>query len=63
MDELKPCPFCGGRPYFYEKTFLDRDGKERNPTYTVICENCFAKIVYHTTDVVWMWNRRAKQLE
>ena len=58
MAELKPCPFCGFRAYYYQKAFLDEEGKEKGTAHTVICENCFAKIVYHTEDVIWMWNRR-----
>jgi hypothetical protein len=58
MAELKPCPFCGGRPYFKTEVFPNRKGKEG--CYIIVCENCFATIAYHEPETLkWMWNRRA----
>lgn len=27
MNDLKPCPFCGGKPNFYRENYVNRFGK------------------------------------
>lgn len=36
MDELKPCPFCGGEPKLWEVQF----GAEPTPRFWVKCKQC-----------------------
>ena len=57
MEELKPCPFCGGRPYIVSW----RDEKERKNPTSIKCEECGAKTdVYdRIKDAKSAWNRRA----
>lgn len=62
MDELKPCPFCGGEAYCcYE---------ENRNRYTVKCFDCGATVSslkpqvffankYDMDDIVFKWNKRA----
>lgn len=55
MDELKPCPFCGGKA-----RVKDYGNGE---TFRVVCENylCPAEsFIYHTAqEAIDWWNRRA----
>ena len=58
MEELKPCPFCGGEAKV--EISLGR--------YSVICTNCDATILPSTTlnnptkdDVIANWNRRTEK--
>lgn len=48
MEQLKPCPFCGGEAYFYE---FER---------CIGCLNCGVETVsYHTEEeAIEAWNRR-----
>ncbi|MBR5485997.1 MAG: Lar family restriction alleviation protein [Oscillospiraceae bacterium] len=49
MNELKPCPFCGGQPRF--------GNFYRN---WVVCPDCRMETPYYenTEDAVKMWNKR-----
>lgn len=57
-EELKPCPFCGGKAKVYtgEEFFLI--GNEK--CNSVFCESCQATIRYFQTSKEAMnaWNRR-----
>ena len=58
MDELKPCPFCGG------KVFMFRDLESE--TYMTRCRKCSAlfKQYYAVKDeAVEGWNERAERSE
>jgi Lar family restriction alleviation protein len=67
MDELKPCPFCGGKvvysdesddPY-WRPSFYDPDSRG-NKHRTIYCESCSAQIdVYETEEqATKAWNNR-----
>lgn len=60
MDELKPCPFCGGEAEIYE---YDPCGQcDFHEPYTVQCkaECCFlGKDFANREDAAKAWNRRA----
>lgn len=58
MNELKPCPFCGGKANF----------KFRNDAVFVRCDICEAQAKLYNASVDWCakneaakaWNRRAE---
>ncbi len=56
MDELKPCPFCGGEAETI-KSFLY--GKVAG--YTVSCKKCGCELKMYTSkqNAEKAWNRRA----
>lgn len=64
MDELKPCPFCGGEAHTYAYRFRDQ-GKERK-LWVCQCKNC--RLNYppipvhceHESEAIEAWNRRAE---
>ena len=50
-EELKPCPFCGGKVEMWERNF---------GVVTVFqCEQCKARIVFPWNKSPGDWNRRA----
>jgi len=58
MDELKPCPFCGGSAVYIAKNYLGQ--------HYVRCPDCGAVVWGSDTDetitekeAVKAWNRRA----
>lgn len=54
-NELKPCPFCGG------KSFSDETKFKYGTTYSVYCEECGAEITRFEPSVArTAWNRRAE---
>ena len=54
MEELKPCPFCGGVAVFNEDKF------KHGTVYSVYCDVCCAEIAgLKKQEVVKVWNRRA----
>lgn len=57
MDEIniKPCPFCGGKPVIY-KSVLDR-------TVWVMCSECGATSSYSYSEktAIKAWNRRTEE--
>ena len=57
MDELKPCPFCGGPASVIEIEDPDVAGEM---LYTVWCEECGCGTVPANTpvEVRRLWNRR-----
>lgn len=55
-DELKPCPFCGGKPALCctrdESDNFDRD-------YFVTCDNCSIAIhEEYSSEAIAAWNTR-----
>lgn len=61
IDELKPCPFCGGIPQ------TSSDGGCKN--FVVFCSTCPAKVVIYKwgeesqQESIKAWNTRAPQGE
>lgn len=51
MDELKPCPFCGGKAHVV-------DGID----YWILCEDCHCRTGFfdRAEDAAEAWNRRAE---
>ena len=69
MDELKPCPFCGGRAA-YGKTTYPKDSETarlngQNVFIFINCVNCAASVGGHsmgyltTNEAADGWNRMA----
>lgn len=56
--ELKPCPFCGGKPFISAR--LPYFGETL--TVAVVCENCNAasKHKIKEEEAIEAWNRRAE---
>lgn len=55
MDELKPCPFCGGTKFWIE----NRNWSGMVPQYVVTCVNCFKRSKPRSTNnrARKEWNR------
>jgi len=51
-DELKPCPFCGGKPNLHENIFASVVG--------ITCTKCFTTqtMLPNRKKVIKKWNRR-----
>ena len=69
MDELKPCPFCGGEAHFDfsqdgNKTYVAKDGNIITTpfTYIVFCENgCVKTFPFEDSEMaIKAWNRRTE---
>lgn len=61
-DELKPCPFCGGKPTFVHATSEDIGNGYVCRTLAVIsCDHCMFDMTGETDeDAVVTWNARAE---
>ena len=61
-EELKPCPFCGGKAELYESEAynLKTETKEKNIRWFVMCEQCTALTCGALKKkAIEAWNRRA----
>lgn len=63
-EELKPCPFCGGKPIEdWERE--DREGDEIGPiiSWSYYCTKCYAEVFscQSREDAQEKWNRRVKE--
>ena len=58
MNELKPCPFCGG------EASLDYDFNGIGVTYGIHCPECHCAIIdtgtYSKDEAITAWNRRVQ---
>ena len=67
MTELKPCPFCGEKPFMHcdiNPVNVDRGREESRTMYFVMCSNCSALVSDSSWDgVVEEWNRRVEPKE
>ena len=66
MDELKPCPFCGGEAELYESEAynLKNGGKVDQTLWFVTCQDCTALLCGDLKKkAVEMWNRRAGEAD
>lgn len=62
-EELKPCPFCGGKAELYESEAynLKKETKEERIRWFVMCGKCTALTCGAIkTKAIEVWNRRAK---
>ena len=70
MDELKPCPFCGGKA-FNATVVHDKESRPNGYRYhgQIMCRNCQATcgttgfdmtLVEATAKAIEAWNRRIK---
>lgn len=63
MDELKPCPFCGGDA---ELLSINNNGQGLSPLFWyVVCTNMCARTFRHISDhdAIEAWNRRVSDDE
>ncbi len=61
MDELKPCPFCGGNDIQIDEmeSFWDKN----ETSWRVLCINCIAETAGDTKEqAIAAWNRRADHI-
>lgn len=60
MEELKPCPFCGGKAF----RLLSGDDDELNLKFCAVhCENCDCRTAFFENFdlAIQRWNRRANE--
>lgn len=59
MDELKSCPFCGGKPFITTYNYII-DKKGTIFTFAVECNGCHAVSIESKTEeeAIKAWNRR-----
>ena len=69
MEELKPCPFCGGNAHLdfahgSNQSYLSNNGfaKSTPLLYMVLCDECYTRTIACENSSVAMqiWNRRAE---
>jgi glutaredoxin len=69
--ELKPCPFCGGKPKMMSQKFFEELVEDNGRALISIdCQNCDLSLHDHTSDendyfiraflIAEKWNRRIK---
>ena len=60
-EELKPCPFCGGRAIvFHDGAHYADTGEDAGELWVVGCTKCDAMVGKDTvTEAIAAWNRRA----
>ena len=64
MEDLKRCPFCNGKAYLDQNTYVTEEGEEYNSsTYSVNCCNCDCTLEGDEKEVVSNWNRRVNLKE
>lgn len=59
-NELKPCPFCGGKAELSAAGWKCKDKQER---YIVRCEKCWTSrctMPKHLNRAIALWNERAE---
>lgn len=60
-EQLKPCPFCGGKPYFYQ---IYSRGKGSKQVWKVMCEHVDCCAILNEWDTqeeaVNAWNKRTE---
>jgi len=70
MNELKPCPFCGGKAGMLMTTEVGTPSGDKGTKVVVFCGNreCGCKVVKWALKIGWAkesaikaWNRRANQ--
>lgn len=65
MNELKPCPFCGGEAWIdeFQQEHFNRPKLEY--VWSIECKECAFSSRYHKSkdEAIEKWNTRAKQQE
>lgn len=64
MQELKPCPFCGGTASMNRREYYFEDSGEHAMTaHYAECGKCFARTVEYKSEdgAADAWNRRAER--
>ncbi len=64
MDELKTCPFCGGKAELYESEAynLKTETKEKGTRWFVMCGRCTALTCGALKSMaIEVWNRRVNE--
>lgn len=61
MEELMPCPFCGGRALMHRRAYCDASGAVAKEAYQVSCRDCGAKgpECWDERAAAERWDRRA----
>lgn len=61
MDELKPCPFCGGEEIVIRPVHGYFPKSAHRTYYYIQCRNCFARSgdLWRKSKAIEAWNRRA----
>lgn len=59
-EELKKCPFCGGKSTYYYGSLLGDSYSESGEVHSVCCDDCEAYIYddYSKDKCVEKWNKR-----
>ena len=71
-EQLKPCPFCGGKAHIRNVT--ENDAHVHYETVCVLCEDCGAQSIRKISngyygkqcsdeEIAELWNRRVKESE
>lgn len=64
MTDLKPCPFCGGKPELHDwQYWAGPMSRVRVLRYGVLCTSCGVMFPADSTkeDAIKLWNRRTSE--
>ena len=61
MNEIRPCPFCGGKAVCIDRTIPDKS----KPRFSILCDSCKAATCWIDTEehAIEAWNRRKEEDE
>lgn len=64
MTELKPCPFCGGKPKLNKRWYCTDENGADVHLYGVFCTGCYVMFLENNTeeDAIRLWNRRVSEM-
>ena len=60
MNDLQPCPFCGGEASINFDSEAAVDTKGRRWAYNIVCNECCATsgLTWSIENAIALWNRR-----